>query len=490
MASLHDSLTIARSAILTHQERMAVISNNIANVNTPGYHKRVAVLGTNPASAPTIAETRRWELGAGVRIIDVVQQYNDLQENLLRTNIPNTSYNETMAGALGDIEALMAGLGDNSLADNLQAFWNAWHDVANNADIPAFRSVLLERAVALTNQISSMSSRLGEMRREICANTPPNTTGVVQDTVDQINSLASRIKELNTHISTQVTSYAPYDLQDTRTDLVRQLSELVEINVTSDFTITVDGQTLVSGDGATINTLAVSSSDTPVSFTLAGNPVTIDSGVLGAWVDVASTIDDPGGSLLLRLDTLADTIFTQVNNLHTSGYDLNGNTGEDFFTGTDTNLDGLIDAGTFAVNDSLYDQSNPLASNPRLVAAAATRFSAGPPPVPNPEDGAIALQIAALASATPAALNSMHFHEFIPDAMASIGARLETAITLAEEGNAIKNTLMDAIQEETGVNLDEELMDMLSAQRAYQAAARLFNTIDGMLETIINRLGV
>lgn len=488
MATLHDSLTIARSAILTHQERMAIISNNIANVNTPGYHRRIALLGSNPPINPTISETRHYDIGTGVRVAGVMQQYNYFQENMLVGQKSDASYYDTLAKGLGDVETLLSGLGDASLTDTLQGFWNSWHDVANNADVLSFRGVLIETGVSLTQQLNVMADRLGEARATVISGTPPNTSGILQDQVDEVNSLATQLAELNSKISYSLSSFEPYDMKDQRTELIRQLSELTDISVGTDYTITIDGETLVSGDGATLNTLAVSDSTSPVSLTLGGNPVSISSGTIGAWIDVASTIDDPGGSLKLRLDTLADTLMNAVNALHTTGYDLDGNAGIAFFTGTDNDGDGLIDADTIAVNSLIYDSSNPMNNDPRLIAAAATRYSAGPPPVPNPEDGAVALQIASLASASQAGLNSMRFHEYLPDALATIGARVDSAATLANEGNDIVNTLLDAIQEETGVNLDEELIEMLSAQRAYQAAARLFTTIDELMEQII-RLG-
>ena len=48
--------------------------------------------------------------------------------------------------------------------------------------------------------------------------------------------------------------------------------------------------------------------------------------------------------------------------------------------------------------------------------------------------------------------------------------------------------LEDIIQQESGVNLDEEMIAMLAAQRAFQAASRLVVTIDDMFDTLINRM--
>ncbi len=48
----------------------------------------------------------------------------------------------------------------------------------------------------------------------------------------------------------------------------------------------------------------------------------------------------------------------------------------------------------------------------------------------------------------------------------------------------------EALQSEVGVSLDEELADLVAAQRAYEASARMISTIDGMLDTLINRTGL
>ena len=41
----------------------------------------------------------------------------------------------------------------------------------------------------------------------------------------------------------------------------------------------------------------------------------------------------------------------------------------------------------------------------------------------------------------------------------------------------------------SGVDLDEEMVNMISAQRAYEAASRVMTTVDSMLDTLINRTG-
>lgn len=493
MATISDSLTIARSAILTQQKRLGVISHNIANVNTPGYHRQRAVLGTNPPINPTMSEARRYPIGTGVRIVDVVRLYDQVTEGLLNEHQASNSYYSTLASGLSNLESMLAGVlgpagSSASLASALQGFWNAWQDVSTDASNLAARSTLIERASLLTAHIADISRRLTSFQTQLIDGSSVPYSGAIPRDVDAVNDLASQIQELNERISLSMSGFDPLDLKDQRDDLVRQLSEKIGIVASADGTVTLDGQVLVSGDGTVRNTLDISGTS-PVAFSVGGVAVSPGGGSLAALQGLCVMVDGSPTSLQQRLDTLADTLVSSVNAIHVNGYDLNGNQGIAFFTGSDNDGDGVLDAETIAVNSAIHDPSNPLNNRPDLIAAAATRYSAGPPPVPNVEDGANALAIADLFNATPAALGGLRFDTYFDSVLSSIGAEKQSADELADDTANVVSSLLDAIQSESGVNLDEELVEMTSAQRAYQAGVRLFTTIDGLMEVIINQLG-
>ena len=169
---------------------------------------------------------------------------------------------------------------------------------------------------------------------------------------------------------------------------------------------------------------------------------------------------------------------TQINTLHTTGYDLDGNVGVDFFTGSG--------ATGIQVNPALYNPVNPLLNQPRLVAAASTLHAPGEP---NEGDGSAALAIADLADNKIAALGNQTFNNYSTELVAGLATSIQSEEALAADGKAVVDSLNNAIQGETGVSLDEEMIEMISAQRAYQASAKLVTTIDDMLDTLINRTG-
>ena len=473
MASLNDSLTIGRSGVLTHQERLAIISHNIANVNTPGYHRQTAVLGTNPPNQPGLYSSRAYELGTGVRVLDVTRAYNEMREAVYLSQNSASAMHSQLASALPDLQALVNSNGDASLSTCLRDFWAAWQDVSNNPDSLTMRNVLLERAGTLTERFNIVSARLDEYRTAIARDAGGTPEGALPDAVAEVNSLATRIQNLNARIQVASgTGINANDLEDQRNLLIRELSGKVNITVAADKTITIDTRVLVSGDGVTRNDLTVTGTD-PIELTLDGVVISVTGGEVAGWTQLAAITD----SLGTGIDTMADELSTQINLLHTAGYDLNATLGVDFFTGAG--------AAGITVNSALYNPANPLLNQPRLIAAAATIYGPG---MPNTGDGAMALAIADLSQVRLPALGDQTLADYFTGVVGTLAASINSEEDLTADGQAVLDTLNNAIQGETGVSLDEEMIDMLACQRAYQASARLVTTIDEMLDTLINQM--
>ena len=475
MSSLADITTVARSGILAQQESLNVIAHNITNINTKGYHRQTAVLGTNPANMPNISTTIPYSQGTGVTVQDVMREYDLLRERARLDEQSETSQNEFLANQLPDLESIMLTDTENGLAKTLTQFWTAWQDVASYPDNITMRGVALEKGAQLASVLNKATSSLQSYRDAIATGTPPNVTGSVADEVDSVNTMTEELQNLNRKITLyQDTRVSTSDMEDRRDLLVNELAKLADVKVDSDYNITLDGQTLVSSDGLTRNPLAITSSD-PLTFDVAGVPVAIDGGIIGGW----STMADYTESLTGNLDTLAAELISQVNTLHTSGYDLDGNPGQDFFTGST--------AGDIAVNPALYNVGNPLLNNPRLIAAAGSLYDpGGPNEGPNTGDGSVALAIADLSGAALAGLGDQSFNEYYTQLGTNLGTQIQTYEALAEDGAAVISSLESAIQSESGVNLDEELISMITAQRAYQAASNLLSQTNTMFDVLMS----
>lgn len=107
-----------------------------------------------------------------------------------------------------------------------------------------------------------------------------------------------------------------------------------------------------------------------------------------------------------------------------------------------------------------------------------------------PGDGSAALAIAQLRTKPVMIGRLMSFDEFFSSSVADIGLKGQTARTTLDTANAIMKDLNDRRASISGVNIDEELSDMIKFQHGYEAAARFISVMDGMLNTLINRMGV
>ncbi len=482
MASLLDSVHISRSALMAHQERLTVTGQNMANVETEGYHRRTASLSANPAGVRGAnALSGRDAIGAGVHVSDVIRIESQAKENVLRDQLSDSGYYDAKGTALSDLESILQVNGRVGLSEDLQDFWNGWQDVANRPEDLAGRNALVERAVALTVRVRALTSRTQTYRSSILG---PGPSGLAVDEVGVLNTKLTEIADLNTRIARLGPQFEAHDLIDQRDLLVREVASLVPIGVGLDGSLTLGGETLVNRDGSLREPVAIVDNLLPAEFTVGGVPVTFSGGRIAGLVDACGAADD----LIHTLDQFADALLTSVNNLHTSGYDLNGNPGVELFSGTDTDGDGLINASTLTLNAAIYDESDPRGGEPALLAAAETRYSAGPPPIANSGDGALALQIAGLAYASHTQVGDQTLHGHIDSSVAALGTQVRSSLDLAADADSAVAMLEASIQQDVGVNLDEEMINMMTTQRAYEAAARVMSTVDQLLDTIINKL--
>jgi flagellar hook-associated protein 1 FlgK len=179
--------------------------------------------------------------------------------------------------------------------------------------------------------------------------------------------------------------------------------------------------------------------------------------------------DDTLASTASRIDALAYDIATSFNAVHAAGFGLDGGTGRDLFT-TPGSVTGA------ALQLSLAPG---MGGNPDSVAAAADAATAV-------GGNANLLALADLADADVAGGGNRTFAEEFAAILGDIGrasARQRLGVAQGEVQLAQLQALDDA---QTGVSLDEELMDINRFQRAYQAAARIITALDELYQTVLS----
>jgi flagellar hook-associated protein 1 FlgK len=246
---------------------------------------------------------------------------------------------------------------------------------------------------------------------------------------------------------------------DTRDALSLRLAELTGAKATelNDGTmlVTLNGSDLVNGfDAATLTTVA----GPPTTFELdpdvsGGNTAVAGniSGDLGATVEL---LDNDLPAYLADLAVVAQDLADSVNTAHANGYDASGTAGAPLFTyGAD-----VLDSLTVAITD------------PKELALSAL-----------PGGGKDGNNASALADA-------VNVDDSYQKLVNGFGSKVASAKQLADNQMALTTQVDNAREQLAGVSLDEETVNMLSAQRAYESAARVMTTLDDVLDTLINRM--
>jgi flagellar hook-associated protein 1 FlgK len=188
--------------------------------------------------------------------------------------------------------------------------------------------------------------------------------------------------------------------------------------------------------------------------------LTLTGGQLQGTLDVR---DGALANLQTSLNTLASTLITQVNNIHSQGFALDGSTGANFFSGTN--------ASDIKVNPAL-------ANNPSALQASGTSGATG--------DNKTALALAQLADQKLTGLNNQTFSQSYGVAVSTLGDALHSVNGRIDDQQAVDSMLQSQRQSVSGVSLDEEMTDVMKYQKAYEASAKLINTIDEMLDTVLS----
>jgi flagellar hook-associated protein 1 FlgK len=276
---------------------------------------------------------------------------------------------------------------------------------------------------------------------------------------NEVNNLAGRIAELNQAIVGSGNN--ANGLLDQRDLLVKELAGLTgavsrrAANGAVD--VTINGRAIVSGPRAE----PVDGSTGMFIWAADGTTVSAPPSQMAA---LAKTINDVVPRYRAALDDVAATLVTQVNSLHTTGYDLFGETGLNFFDPT------KLTAQSISLSSDVDGQ-------PEKVAAGAPVFPG--PVAPGLFDGDLARQLATLADGAGGA--GMKYQSMV----AALGSEARTATqrdVVQSEMTLTANIRADSVG---GVSIDEEMANLMSAQRAYAASARVLTSVDEMLGVLM-----
>lgn len=453
MANL-SSLNTAFTGMQAQRRQLDIIAHNVANASTEGYHRQRAdlvSLGTSAASGVFAGRSQSY----GVDVIGTSRSYDALlAARAVREDAARTAANTTST-SMKTVEGVFPEPTDLGLAKALDVFWSSWTDLANDPGNLANRTQLLENAQTLVTSLHRSSNDL-----QAVADTAVARMGTL---AGEVNDLADQVAALNSTIASSF--QGNNDLLDQRDLLVGKLANLTgAIGRTNDngtVDVFVGGRALVTGtivqkvDGTTGPLRWVSDS-------AAVNPTSGEAQAL------TGVITDVVPRYKTLLDDVANTLVTNVNALHTAGYDQTSTTGRQFFD----------PANTTAATISL---STDVAGQPGNIAAGAPVLPG--PTAPGVLDGEQARKIAALADAAGGA--DAKYSSFVT----TLAVETRAAKNRADIQDQVADNAVREADSVGSVSIDEEMANLTAAQRAFEANARVITVVDEMLGFLIERTG-
>jgi flagellar hook-associated protein 1 FlgK len=454
MSSLNASLATALSGLTAEQGALETTANNVANANNPVYSREVPIFAS---SDPVVLDSLT--LGSGVKLVSI----KDVRDSILESQIQQETQSQ------GELTALVSALSQTQttftsttadIGTAISNFFNSLNQLSTSPADLSLRQNVLTQAGNVARAFNLSANNLGAQRTSLDQS--------VEQSVTQINQLTTQISSINTRISAlENAGESAGSLVDNRTDLINQLSSLIDVSVIpSGNTValtTANGTALVDGQVSFQLSVAPDTSGVQHIFSQ-GRDITstIVSGALGGILQ-ARDLQIP--SLQAQLDTLAAGLANAVNEVQTQGYDLNGNptTATPIFEPPPASGIGAAAGLSLVIQD------------PSLIGASSDG---------TPGNNANLEAMYALRNAT--FVDGQSPTDYFSRIVFAAGNAAANAAAEQSASDSVLQQLKNQRSSISGVSLDEEAANMIRYQQAYAASAQVITAIDQMMQTVIN----
>ena len=317
-------LSNAISGLQASQNALRTAGHNISNANTAGYSRQEV----NYATRTEQSIGSGGFIGSGVSTTSIERVVSEFVTTQLRLDTSTYNQLNTYNINIGKVDKLVADV-STGLSGALQSFFSAMQNGANDPASTPGRQLIVTEAQSLSNRFNNLSQRFQDVEKSV--------NSEVRTVTAQVNSLASSIASLNQSIGEMRASAdgnQPNDLMDKRDEALRQLSELVSVQVVNqgDGNVNVfigNGQPLVVGIKASTFSTTTDGSIQLTDGTKAVDVTSqISGGQLGGLLSFRKEVLDPS---MNELGRIALAMSDQFNTLQQQGIDLDGDYGQNMF---------------------------------------------------------------------------------------------------------------------------------------------------------------
>lgn len=472
-----NSLEIGRKALLAQRMGLDITSNNIANVNTDGYSRRDAQF----VQSDPIYQNGNFQ-GTGALMGKLRNFREEFFDREVRNTLARKYSLENDDKILERVETILAEPTDSNINDSVTDFFKSFDELALKPENVGLREAVLEKANTFVDKFNYLSQQLSDARKEVGRD--------IYSMTDEANRIITEIASLNESFSSNksMAYEQAHTMIDKREKLLEDLSQITNVNVTENDDGTVNAyinginvvtkhvpstlkvQETVSNSGEL--TYKLTKVDKKGNFL---NYITPTTGKMASALQHFNvTLDGRESSsqfsAFKRLNDYATAIVNNVNNLTKTGFGLDDTNptspARNFFEIGDTNN------SSFSIK-----LSDDVKNNPRGIPLSSA--------VNEPGNSDVARSIARLTEKKDF-IGNESYDEYYAAFVGKVGATRQDTIKLHDNVNVVSEQLENQRQSIIGVNLDEEAVNLIKFQQAFQAASRIVSSTNEMLTTIVN----
>jgi len=465
MASILDGLNIAKLALSAQQYAMNVTQRNTVNVNNPGYTRQDVIF-----TDLTVPSNWAASITPGVDIWAVRNSYLDQS---ISYELPALGENLVKYNSLREIDAIFQGTGGGGLGSSIAEFFDSFTELSSNPTNAALRWQVISRAETMSRDFHRIYTEIQHVQSSANLH--------VISGIEDVNNLTARIADLNGRIESAVTlgqKETEYALRDERQERMEELQSKLGVlyfeTEHGSYTVTtMYGDALVLGKTSYNLTFGDSSNpDSQFPDIYLGNKnitsiynatsketTVMLSGEIGGYLKVRDELI-PG--YLNQLDEMAEIIIDKVNAQHNLGVGIDDppSTSNDFFK-----------AFTSARNIEI---SADILNDPNKIAAALSGYG-----LADNQNAKLLAQIGI----------DEKFGEKYAELIYVIGSDQKTAKVTGENQQNLLGQLLGQRNAESSVSLNEEAINLIKFQRAYQASSRIVTVLNTLSAEILNFVG-
>lgn len=482
MSGIFGTLNTANKGLMASQTALHITGHNLSNANTEGYSRQRVDMKADLA----FHYAGVGQLGTGVKMESVVRMVDDYVTKQIRQENGTLQHFSSKAEVLQQLEIIFNEPSDTSLNFNIGEMFDAWQELSKNPELPTSKTIVVEKSKTLADTFNHIMTQIDSLEGD--------TIELIDKNITDFNATVDELETLNKQIfNIAVKGQTPNDLLDQRDLLLKKLSSITNFEVKEDsygrVSIGIDGSDdngsqwniLEAGGGK--NKLELGEDNVINIVSLDGNSVAeeieVTTGEIRGRLDALEDL----GARKDELMKFGDTLAAAVNAVHG---DLNVEDGEEsrFF---------IYDNGKLTVNDLLDKDSS-------LIIAGAN------PDGNSPEgDGSRALALSNLRNTKIVFSHNKIFEEgdlnpdltliddpngntiggYYNQIITDVGISKEHADNTVANQDILLGQLELRRESTSGVNIDEEVTNLIKFNSAYSANARVISTLTQMLDTLI-----